>query len=194
MKNTHCDGMKPMTIQIYLPFGDPQGLRMAEMRTRAVQVFEVPRTEIGRFLEMPESDQVAVYYLLGDETEDRRISCYIGRPDATRQRFGDHLKRKDFWSRTLIVVSHPNTRTPTRYLEWQSIRKANKAGRFAIENGNAGSRPDTIDLFQAEGEDIFDTIEILLATLGCPLFQKGVATVPQASSMRQAGTAQGARF
>jgi hypothetical protein len=34
----------PKTLQIYLPGGDPQGIRVAEITTRIVQVIEVPRT------------------------------------------------------------------------------------------------------------------------------------------------------
>jgi len=33
----------PKTIQIYLPGGDPRGIRVAEVTTRIVQVIEVPR-------------------------------------------------------------------------------------------------------------------------------------------------------
>ena len=34
----------PKTIQIFLPGGDPQGIRIAEITTRIVQVIEVPGT------------------------------------------------------------------------------------------------------------------------------------------------------
>lgn len=33
----------PQTIQIFLPSGDPQGIRVAEITTRIVRVIEVPR-------------------------------------------------------------------------------------------------------------------------------------------------------
>ena len=163
-----------MTIQIYLPSGDPQGIRIAEITTRTVRILDVPRTEIVSFFEMPESDQVAVYYLFGDEAGDQRIQCYIGRTNAARQRFRDHLKAKDFWTHALISISRTNTKTDTHagYLEWKSIQEANEAGRFAIINGNVGSRPHTPEPLQAECEEIFDTISILIATMGFPLFQK----------------------
>ncbi len=57
---------------------------MAEITTRAVRVLDVPRTDMASFFEMPESDQVRVYYLFGAETDDQRIQCYIGRTHATR--------------------------------------------------------------------------------------------------------------
>src|SRR3546814_4223449 len=35
---------RPQTIQIFLPFGDPQGIRTAENTTRTVHLIEVPRS------------------------------------------------------------------------------------------------------------------------------------------------------
>lgn len=170
-----------MTIQIYLPSGDPQGIRIAEITTRTVRVLDVPRTEIKSFFEMPESDQVAVYYLFGEEAGDQRTQCYIGRTNAPRQRFLDHLKDKAFWTHSLIAISRTNTKTDTHasYLEWKSIQEANESGRFAIMNGNAGSRPYTPEPLQAECEEIFETISILLTTMGFPLFQKLSTKAPK---------------
>jgi hypothetical protein len=34
--------LTPKTIQIFLPSGDPQGIRIAEITTRIVRVLEVP--------------------------------------------------------------------------------------------------------------------------------------------------------
>lgn len=38
------------TIQIFLPGGDPHGIRIAEVTTRIVQVIEVPRSLLADFL------------------------------------------------------------------------------------------------------------------------------------------------
>ena len=54
------------TIQIFLPSGDPQGIRQAEITTRIVRLIEVPRALLKDFLAMPESDGGAVYFLFGD--------------------------------------------------------------------------------------------------------------------------------
>jgi hypothetical protein len=177
--------MRPQTIQIYLPFGDPQGIRVAEITTRMVRVFDVPRSEMAKFFDMPEANQVAVYYLFGDESEDRRIQCYIGSTNAARQRLKDHLTQKAFWSRALIAVSRTNTITDThaRYLEWKSIQQGYEAGRYALENGNAGSRPHTPAPLQAECEEIFETIATLLATLGFALFEPLATAAPKPTDL-----------
>lgn len=68
---------------------------------------------------MPESDQVVVYYFFGEEADDPRTQCTIGRTNATQKRFPDHLKDKDFWTHALIAISRTNTKTDTHagYLE-----------------------------------------------------------------------------
>jgi hypothetical protein len=116
--------MRPQTIQIYLPFGDPQGIRVAEITTRTVQVFDVPRNETAAFFETPESD-----------------------------------------------------------LEWKSIKAGNESGRYALENGTAGSRPHTPAPLEAECEEIFDTIDTLLSTLGFPLFKPLATRAPKPTDL-----------
>lgn len=54
---------KPQTIQIYLPTGNAQETRVAEITTRTVQAFDIPRDQITQFFQQPEAEQVAVYFL-----------------------------------------------------------------------------------------------------------------------------------
>ena len=68
----------PKTIQIFLPGGDPRGIRIAEITTRIVQVIEVPRSLLTDFLKMEESGQVAVYFLFGDAGDGTDARVYIG--------------------------------------------------------------------------------------------------------------------
>lgn len=78
----------PKTIQIFLPGGDPQGIRVAEITTRIVQVIEVPRSLLPEFLKMPESGQVALYFLIGEseDVEERRV--YVGQTGIGRTQNG----------------------------------------------------------------------------------------------------------
>ncbi|MEY2341633.1 GIY-YIG nuclease family protein [Acidithiobacillus sp. IBUN Pt1247-S3] len=178
---------KPLTLQIYLPTGEPQGTRIANLTTRTVTVFDVPRREIEAFFQRKEADQVAVYYLFGTGDEDEIPSCYIGRTSAARQRFREHLQKEDkrFWTRALIAVSSTNSKTDTHagYLEWKSIQAAQQAGRYQLVNANAGSRPHTTEPLQAECEEIFETISILISTLGFLLFQPLATQAPKSQDI-----------
>lgn len=164
--------LTPKTIQIFLPTGDPRGIRIAEITTRIVQVIEVPRSQLQAFFKMSESMQVALYFLFGESEDGEEDQVYIGQTGDLKARLIDHNKNKDFWQRALILISRANTLTQTHalFLEWQSILKAREIGRFADMNGNAGSRPHTPAPMEAECLEFFETGQTLLSTLGYPIF------------------------
>lgn len=162
----------PKTIQIFLPGGDPQGIRIAEITTRIVQVIEVPRPLLAEFNKMPESGQVAVYYLVNDQRDGSEPVVYVGQTGDLRARLTDHNQKKDFWQRALVLVSKTNslTQTHTLFLEWHCLQVVKEAGRYSAENGNKGSKPHTPAPLAADCIEIFETGSTLLATLGYPLF------------------------
>ena len=164
---------RPQTLQIFLPAGDPQGIRVAEITTRIVRVIEVPRSLLADFLRLPEASQVGVYFLVGSREEGDEPALYIGQSGAVGPRLSQHNQEKDFWTRALVIVSLTNSLTQTHalFLEWLSLKEARAAGRYALENGNAGARPHTPLPLEADCREIQDTARVLLATLGYPLFE-----------------------
>lgn len=161
------------TIQIYLPSGDPRGLRVAELTTSIVRVIEVPRSLLADFRLMPESKQVGLYFLFGGDQNGADAAVYIGQSGTLGDRLAQHNSAKDFWNKALVVVSLTNnfTQTHAAYLEWSSIKAATEAGRYVLENGNAGNKPHTPPPLQADCDDVHDTARTLLATLGFPIFE-----------------------
>lgn len=170
------------TIQIFLPGGDPRGIRVAEITTRIVQVIEVPRSMIADFLAMPESGQVSLYFLVGESEEGADQRVYIGQTGDLRARLVAHNKEKEFWERAIVLISRTNslTQTHTLFLEWYCLKAATEAGRYSTENGNGGNRPYTPPPLESECLEIFETGRTLLSTLGFPLFD-GVTKVTPAS-------------
>jgi len=164
---------RPQTIQIFLPSGDPRGMRVAEITTRIVRVIEVPRSQLGDFLRMPEAQQVGVYFLMGELSEAGLPRTYIGQSGSVGKRLEQHHQNKDFWNRAFVLISLTNSLTQTHglFLEWLAIAEASKAGRYGLENGNTGSQPYTPAPLQADCHEIHETAATLLATLGQPIFE-----------------------
>jgi predicted GIY-YIG superfamily endonuclease len=162
----------PKTIQIFLPSGDPHGIRSAEITTRIVQVVEVPRSLLRDFLEMPESNQVAVYFLVSQPSEGTDSKVYLGQTGDLRARLASHNQKKEFWERALVLISRTNSLTQTHalFLEWYCLQEVRKAGRYADENGNSGNKPHTPAPLEADCLEIFETGRTLLTTLGYPVF------------------------
>jgi hypothetical protein len=170
---------RAQTIQIYLPSGDPAGLRVANLTTRTVRVFEVPRSLLTQFLQRPEAGQVGVYYLFGSN-EDETPRCYVGQSGNVGARLQQHTTTKDFWTKAMVAVSLTNewTSTHAAYLEWLSLVRAKAAGRYSLVNGNQASNPFTPEPLEADCQEFIDTIAVLLATLGAPVLD---AIQPQRS-------------
>lgn len=85
---------RPRTIQIYLPSGDPRGIRVAELTTSIVRVIEVPRALLDQFLGMPEAKQVGLYFLIGDDEDQDFPAVYIGQSGYVGGRLNEHHKQK----------------------------------------------------------------------------------------------------
>ncbi len=170
---------RPQTIQIFLPGGDPRGIRVADITTRIVQLIEVPRSLLADFLKMPESNQVAVYFLFGGADDSDGSSIYIGQTGDLRARMAEHNRKKDFWQRALVLISRTNSLTQTHalFLEWYCLHACRKAGRYSDENGNSGSKPHTPPPLEADCLEIFDTGHTLLATLGFPVFDSVIGSL-----------------
>lgn len=178
---------RPQTIQIYLPQGDPSGIRQAEITTRTVRVFEVPRPLLPEFREMPEAKQVGLYFLFGPSDDDV-AQCYVGQTGNVGQRLAEHVGQKGFWERALVAVSLTNTWTSTHvaYLEWLSINRATSAARYRLVNGNQAINPHTPVPLEAECQEYMETVAMLLATLGYPVHQE-LQAVTKASSDESGG-------
>jgi len=114
---------RPRTIQIFLPTGDPAGIRIAEQTTSIIRVIEVPRSDIAEFAKMPEAKQVGLYFLVSGDSKDE---LYIGQSGDVGARLTQHHKdEKKDWERALVLVSLTNNLTQIHvlYLESLSIEK-----------------------------------------------------------------------
>ena len=162
----------PKTIQIFLPGGDPRGIRVAEITTRIVQVIEVPRSRLADFFRMPESGQVAVYFLFGQDEGTGQPRVYIGQTGDLCARLKAHHDKKDFWERAAVLVSRTNSLTQTHalFLEWHCLQRVRQAARYSDENGTGGTKPHTPPPLEADCLEIYESGHTLLSTLGYPLF------------------------
>ncbi|MCW5757988.1 MAG: GIY-YIG nuclease family protein [Phycisphaeraceae bacterium] len=179
--------MKPLgkTIQIYCPNGEPRGVRIAEITTRIVQAVVVPRAKIEEALSRPELGGVGLYFLFGESEAGGLPVAYIGEADDCCVRLKQHNKNKDFWNIAVAIVSRTGsfTKAHGKLLEWIAIDKANIAGRYQLDNGNAGGEPNVPEWMQADVAEVFETAEVLLNTLGFPIFEPAANRAAEADSM-----------
>lgn len=162
------------TIQIYLPDGDPQSIKIAEITSRTVQAILIPRSKLESAFKRDELKNVGVYFLIGNPDDESKEILYVGEAEECLARIKQQNKSKDFWNTAIVVISKTQyfTKTHIKYLEWFCYDQAKEAARFRMENSNIPNKPFTSESMEADLLDNFDTIKILTSTLGYPLFEK----------------------
>ena len=60
--------MRPQTIQIFLPNGNPRGLKIAELTNRLIKAIYFPRKLFNEAISRSELKNVGLYFLFEDST------------------------------------------------------------------------------------------------------------------------------
>jgi hypothetical protein len=171
------------TIQIFCPRGEPRGVRIAEITTRIVQAAVVPRSKLDQALPRDEFTGVGIYFLFGESDEGEPM-VYIGEADNCATRLKQHHQSKDFWNTAVVIGSRTGslTKAHARLLEFIAIQRAGTAGRYQLDNGNAGSEPPIPEWMQADVMEVFETAETLLSALAFPLFENKPSKKPSSGT------------
>ena len=161
----------PQTIQIFLPDGNPRGIKFAEISNRTIIAILFPRNQFEAILQRPELANVGFYFLFGVADNGHEMA-YIGEAEDCAERLKQHQRNKDFWNYAVGIISqtHAFTKTHLKYLEYVAIKKAGETNRYELENSAVPNRPHITESMEADAEDCFEIAKVLLSTLGFPLF------------------------
>lgn len=164
----------PKTIQIFLPDGNARSVRIAEITSRTVQAIQIPRSKIKEAGGRPEPQSVGVYFLFGEDNEGAKPLVYIGEAEDCYKRLKQHHQSKDFWNAAVAITSKTSsfTKAHGKYLEWFCIQEAQKAQRYRLANSTVPTEPYISEPVRADLLDNFETIRVLLSTLGFPVFEE----------------------
>ena len=165
---------RPQTIQIFLPDGSPRSVKIAEITNRVVKAVLIPRNKLQYIASRDELNNVGIYYLFGESADKAKPIVYIGEAEDCLDRLKQHNRTKEFWNYAVAMVSKINafTKSHAKYLEHVAIDQAKDSNRFETENQTAPAKPFVTESMEADLLDSFDTIKILLSTLGFPVYDK----------------------
>jgi hypothetical protein len=160
------------TIQIFLPDGNPRGLRIAEITSRTIAAIQIPRSKLNEASKRKELENVGIYLLIGESKLEPLV--YIGEAENCLTRLKQHNNTKAFWTHAVVFISKTSffTKTHIKYLEWLCCTTAVKVNRFSLDNGNSPSQPHVSEPLEADLQDNFETIKVLSSTLGYPVFDQ----------------------
>ena len=177
------------TIQIYLTDGEPTGIRTAELTTSISKAVLIPRKRLNEASNRAEVSQAGLYFLFENQGFGEEARVYIGQSLNCYNRLKQHNSdgKKDYWNLAVAFITKDNSFTPTHlsFLEQVAISKANEANRFSVENAVQPSNFVISESMEAECQDHFDAIILLLGTLGLPVFKVLSKSAPAEESMDQ---------
>ncbi len=149
-------------------------MKIAEITSRTVMAVLVPRSKLDFAVSREELNNVGVYFLIGSKEDEIKQPLYVGEAEECSKRLKQHNKEKEFWNTAVVIVSKTKyfTKTHIKFLEYYCHAEAVKAGRYKIENSNVPQKPFTSESMESDLLDNFDTIRILVSTLGFPIFDE----------------------
>ena len=153
----------PFTIRIFVPNGDPEGVRIIDRMNWTGLGIVFPRDKWKATCNRDELNRTGIYILVGYEDEDDDLpTLYIGQGDSVRTRIDSHCREKDFWDWGVAFVSANNglNRAHVTWLEYALIQHALKAKRSRLDNGNTPQEPG---LSESEKADTKGFLKEILA-------------------------------
>ena len=180
----------PFTIHIFVPDGDPEGVRLIDRMNWTGLGIVFPRSKWLEVRQRSELLRAGVYILVGYQEEDDLPTIYIGQADGVRNRIEDHYQKKEFWDRGIIFVSNSGVsgglnRAHVTWLEYALVNRAMKTGRCHLDNGNAPQEPVLTEAEKADTQAFLKEIFQILPLVGLRAFEfpKAVAT-PKTSTIQ----------
>lgn len=162
--------MAGRSIRIFLVDGDANGIMTAEIMNWTGKVVVTPRSQLAALAQRSETRRTGIYILTGDDPNNPlKEQIYVGESDNVLSRLTQHNSdsAKDFWSRTIIVISKDEnlTKAHIRYLESRMLQIATNARRATLVNGTAPTPPSLPEPDIADMEFFLEQLLLLLPVL-----------------------------
>lgn len=175
----------PFTIRIFVPDGDPEGVRVIDRMNWTGVGLVFPRSKWSEVKQRPELQGTGVYILVGYTAEEAELpTIYVGQADGIRGRIDSHAQAKDFWTWGVAFASTSGglNRAHITWLEYALVKQATEAKRCRLDNGNAPQEPFLTEAEKADTKGFLKEILQILPLVGLRAFEfpKAVA-VPMAA-------------
>ena len=164
----------PFTIRIFVPDGDPEGLRIIDRMNWTGQGIVFPRNKWPDVRKRPDLAKTGVYILVGYKGEDDDLpTVYIGQADGVGNRIESHIQKKDFWDWCVVFVSTSGglNRAHVTWLEYALVNRANETKRCYLDNGNAPQEPALTEAEKADTQGFLKEMLQILPLVGLRAFE-----------------------
>jgi len=163
----------PFTIRIYVPEGDPEGIRIIDRLSSTGIFFAFPRTKWNNLKTRKELTNAGIYILSGYASSDDDLpTIYVGQADNVRNRMEQHDKNKDFWDKAIVFVSANKLNSAhAKWLEYALVKRAQEVNQSILENGNSPQEPTISESERADMQVFLNEIYQTLPLAGLRAFE-----------------------
>jgi hypothetical protein len=173
------------SVNVFLPNGDPEGLKVVEKSNWTGRGLVIPRAMFGESKFREELGRTGVYLLVGPSETSTLPALYVGEGDPIRPRLEQHAKNKDFWTHAVAFTSKDTNlnKAHVQRLESRLVELAKNAKRCVLDNGNMPAPPSLSEADEAMAEGFLDDILLCLPILGYSLFEVAPTSSPTESRL-----------
>jgi hypothetical protein len=166
---------KPYSIKIFLPGGDPDGLRTIEKSNWSGSGLVFQRTLLNEARLRKELGRTGVYVLVGPSEDSGLPRVYVGEGDPIRPRLEQHDSKRDFWTSCIAFTSKDENlnKAHVQFLESRLVSLAREAKRCVLENGNAPQLPSMSEADAADADGFLAEMMLCFPLLGVSVFSSG---------------------
>lgn len=154
-------------MQVVLPKGDPNGIKIVELTGWNGKAFIIPRMDISEIKERNEMNESGLYFLFGEDEETGDQLVYIGESGNCADRLESHDSEKDYWNQAFVFLSPPDR----NYLESISTKLAKQANRYVIKNKIQPRQEKQNEFDRIKNERYFDGVKKIFLTFGFNVFE-----------------------
>jgi len=165
---------RPFSIKVFLPAGEPDGLRIIEKSNWSGVGIAFPRSTFAEVRKRPEMERAGVYVLIGPSESGDLDTVYIGHADPVGIRLSQHYAKKDFWTWAVFFASKDGTlnKADVQHMESRLIALAHEAKRAQLDNQNSPSQPSLTEAEQADAESFLEDMLSIFPLVGLRAFIK----------------------
>lgn len=169
------------SVRIFIPSGEPEGLRIVEKSNWTGQGLVFPRPLLTEIRQRQELKRTGIYVLWGPDPSGPLPRVYVGEGDGVLSRLDQHMKSKDFWTHAVVFTSKDQNlnKAHVQYIEARLVSLANEAKRCELDNGNVPLLPTLSEADAADAEGFLADVLLCLPVVGVNLFEKSKATGPR---------------
>lgn len=168
---------KGFSVRVFMPSGEPEGLRLIEKSNWTGHGVVFPRSLVAEARQRAELQRAGVYVLWGHDETGQPPQVYIGEGDCILPRLDMHVRNKEFWTHAVVFTSKDQNlnKAHVQYLESRLVALANDAKRCELDNANTPKLPALSEVDAVDTEGFLEDLLLCLPVVGVNFFEQAKA-------------------